>query len=240
MIYEQLFQDGGHKVFEVRNYDPEAYQRRSPHKRSQYRVLGRDIARQSKPTTYHLVTDVEIYTSIMAVNRKIYEETAHMLYANRSFSFDRDIEAIVPFFNDLSNSTRSLVHEISLAKQGSVYTRDFDRCEWANVCEFLGENMRLHSLKIIVEGGRPTLGWDGLPEFTAKDFKTLQNVQYDPLEWVWDLLKVKGIQKLEVGSEIRHCPPSHSNAMAFFAAFSASIETGFADFLRSQMLIEVL
>jgi hypothetical protein len=52
------------------------------------------------------------------------------------------------------------------------------------------------------------------------------------------LLSVKGIGKLDVKSEIHHCPPSHSAAMGFFAAFSASIETGFTEFLRSEMLIE--
>lgn len=99
--------------------------------------------------------------------------------------------------------------------------------------------MRLQSLKMVVEGGRPSQGWEGLPHFSTNDFKTLQSVAYESLDWVWELLTIKGVQKLEVGSEVHHCPPSHSNAMAFFAGFSASIEHGFTDFLRQEMLIGV-
>ncbi len=172
----------------------------------------------------------------MAVNRKIYEETAHVLYANRAFSFDRDIEAIVPFFSDMTTRTRLKIHEISLTKQGSVYSRDYDRCEWSSVCDFLKEHMGVGSLNLTVEGGRPALGWDGYPEYTAKDFKTLANVRYEPLEWVWELLSIKGLRKLQIDSEIHHCPPSHSSAMAFFAAFSSSIEKGFSEYLRSELV----
>lgn len=236
MIYDLLFDDRNQRLFHIRNEDPDIYKRRQPHRRTGYRVLGRDLMRQSTPTTYHLLNDVEIHASIMGVNRKIYEESAHVLYSNRAFDFGRDVEAVVPFFSDLTKHTRPFIQEISLVKQGSVYTRDYDRCEWSGVCEFLREHMQLGSLKLVVEGGRPSLGWDGLPEFTTQDFKTLSSVGYEPLEWVWELLSVKGIRNLEIGSEIHHCPPSHSSAMAFFAAFSASIEKGFAEFLRAEMM----
>jgi hypothetical protein len=238
MIYDLLFDDGNERTFQIRNEDPDLYKTRGPHKRTGYRILGRDLMRQSKPTTYRLVNNVEIHTSIMGVNRRVYEETAHILYSNRSFNFGRDVEAIVPFFSDLTKRTRPFIHEISLVKQGSVYSRDYDRCEWDGVCSFLREHMQVGSLMLVVEGGRPALGWGGLPEYSVQDFKTLASVAYEPLEWVWQLLSVKGIRKLEIGSEIHHCPPSHSTAMAFFAAFSASIEKGFADFLHSE-LVEV-
>lgn len=238
MIYSLLFDDRNERTFEIRNQDPEVYKRRDPHARSQYRVLSRDLVRQSSATTYHLITDVELHVSIMGVNRKVYDETSHILYGNRAFSFGRDIEAIAPFFSDMRARTRPLIHEISLVKQGSVYARDYDRCEWSSVCEFLKEHMQLETLKLTVEGGRPSLGWEGLPEYSASDFKTLSNVRYEPLEWVWELLSIRGIRNLEVGSDIHHCPPSHSSAMAFFAAFSSSIEKGFSEFLRSELIID--
>lgn len=236
MIYELLFNDHNQKTFQIRNEHSDTYKVRPSHSRTGYRVLGRDLVRQSTPTTYRLINDVEIHTSIMAVNRKIYEETAHLLYYNRCFDFGRDIEAIVPFFSDLSNHTKTFIQEISLVKQGSVYSRDYDRCEWSAVCDFLREHMQVESLKLVVEGGRPSLGWEGLPEYSVQDFRTLASVAYEPLEWVWQLLSVKGIRNLEVLSEIQHCPPSHSSAMAFFAVFSSSIEKGFADFLREELV----
>ena len=137
MIYDLLFEDNGCKTFEIRNQDPDVYKGRSAHVRTGYRILGRGLVRQSQPTTYRLATNADIHTSIMRVNRKTHEESTHRLYGNRSFGFGLDVEAIVPFFSDLSLQTRSLIQEISLTKQGSVYSRDYDRCEWSNVCEFL-------------------------------------------------------------------------------------------------------
>lgn len=235
-IYGLLLDDGGHKTFEIRNEGSLQYRARAPHKRTSYQIMARDLVRASKPTTYHLVTETDMHTSIMAVSRKIHQETSHVLYGNRTFSFGRDIEAVVPFVSDLTKQNRQLIREVALVKQGSVYCRDYDRCEWNRMCEYLRDHLQVETLKLVVEGGRPSMGWAAIPEYTQADFKTLFNVKYEPLEWVWDLLVVTGIQKLDISSEIRHCPPSHSTAMSFYAAFSASIETGFADFLRSEMI----
>jgi len=236
MIYALLFDDNDHKTIEIRNRAPEDYKRRVIPHRTSYRVLGKDLTRQSHPTTYYLSTDTNIHVSIMGVNRKVHEETTHMFYGSHSFSFSRDVEAIVPFFSDLTKPTRALIQEVSLTKQGSVYSRDYDRCEWSNLCEFLREKMHIQSLKLTVEGGRPSLGWEGLKEFTVADFQTLSSVRYEALDWVWELKTIPGLRQLEITSEIHHCPPSHSNAMAFFAAFSSSIENSFADYLREEML----
>lgn len=87
MIYDLLFNDHGAKVFDIRNEDPDVYRRKGPHVRTSYRVQGRDLARQNKATTYRLINDVDIHTSIMSTNRKIYGETVYALYASRTFSF---------------------------------------------------------------------------------------------------------------------------------------------------------
>lgn len=236
LIYNLLLNDNDNQILEIRNEIPEHYKKRPSPSRTSYNIIGRDLARQSRLTTYCLNSDVEMHTSIMRVNRKIYEETAYVLYSTHSFSFQRDVEAIVPFFGDLTPRTRSLIQEISLVKQGSVYSRDYDRCEWAEVCNFLRDNMRLRSLHLVVEGGRPSMGWNETPTYSAKDFHTLSKVRHEQLEWVWELLTIKGIRKLKIGAEFRPCPPSRSNAMAFFAEFSASIEKGFAEFLRAELL----
>lgn len=236
MIYNLLLNDKDNKILEIRNQSPQEYGKRIAPFRTSYNVLARDLGRQSRLTTYSLVSDVEMHPSIMRVNRKIYEETAHILYSTHSFSFGRDVEAIVPFFGDLKLQTRPLVREIALVKQGSVYSRDYDRCEWSEVCNFLRDSMRLRSLHLIVAGGRPSMGWEGLPTYSAEDFRTLSKVHHEPLEWVWELLTIKGIQHLKISADIHHCPPSHSKAMAFFAAFSASIEKGFTEFLRAELV----
>jgi len=197
------------------------------------------MVRRSLTTTYRLAAGMDICTAIMGVSRQIYHETVALLYSKHTFSFGKDVEAIVPFFTDLRVGTRPLIHKLSLVKKGTVYSGYYDRCEWGNVCEFLKDNMKLVSMKLVVEGGRPVLGAETLPEYSASDFRTLFNVRYEALEWAWQLSTIKGIRELDIASEMRQCPPSESNAMAFFAAFSACIETGFADYLRSEMLVQV-
>lgn len=238
-IIQHLLNDKGNTVFEIRNEDPDVFLRRpSTPRRSKYRVLGRDLIRQSRETTYRLVIDTDMHPQVMAVNRKLHEEASHELYTKHAFSFDRDIEAIVPFFDDLGTRTRPLVCEISLVKQGFVYSRDFDRCEWTSMCEALKSRMQIKKINLTVEGGKPSVGWTGLPQYTMDDYRTLASVRFDALEWVWKFLSITGIQELNVSDEIHHCPPSHSTAMEFFAAFSASINTGFTDFLRSELRIQ--
>ncbi|CAG8957621.1 hypothetical protein HYFRA_00010488 [Hymenoscyphus fraxineus] len=209
-IYKLLFNDKNHKTLEIRSDDA---------------------------TTYRLISDVEFHPSIMGVNRQIYDEVSFLLYSRHSFGFGEDIEVIVPFLSNLRRHTRPLIHEISLFKQISIYIHAHsDRCEWTNVCDYLAKNMHLRSLKLIVEGGRPSSSWEERPRYDLSDFQTLHRAKYEALEWVWELLSIQGLQKLEVSSEIRHRPPGRSLPLAFSADFSASIETGLADFLKSKML----
>ncbi|CAG8974599.1 hypothetical protein HYALB_00004397 [Hymenoscyphus albidus] len=209
-IYKLLFNDKNHKALDIRSDDL---------------------------TTYRLISDVEFHPSIMGVNRQIYDELSFLLYSRHSFGFGEDIEVIVPFLSNLRSHTRPLINEISLFKQISIYIHaQSDQCEWSNVCHYLAKNMHLKSLKLIVEGGRPSAGWEGMPQYDLSDFQTLHRAKYEALEWVWELLSIQGLQKLEVSSGIHHCPRARSLPLAFSADFSASIETELADFLRSKML----
>jgi hypothetical protein len=99
-----------------------------------------------------------------------------------------------------------MIQKISLVKQGQVFSRDYDQCEWPTVYDFLREDMRLGSLNLTVEGGRPRLGWDNMPVYSAADYKTMSSIKYEGLEWVWQLLSIKGIRNLEISSEIHFCP----------------------------------
>ncbi|OWO99404.1 hypothetical protein B2J93_8801 [Marssonina coronariae] len=144
----------------------------------------------------------------MAVNRKVYQETARLLYFTRSSGYRVDVEAILPFFLDIRKHTRPMVHELSLVRHGLIYSRDYDR----------------------------SLGWEGLQEYSAANFKTLSNVRHKPLELVWEFISINGLNGLEVDAEIHHSPPSYSSSMAFFTIFSLSVEKGFSEFLHSEMI----
>lgn len=159
-----------------------------------------------------------------------------MLYARHSFDFGGDIEAMVPFLSDLTPRSRELVHDISLTKKGSAYMREFDRCEWENVCEFVAKDMVVRKLVLRVMGAKPPAGLVDIPTYTASDFKLLASVNYEGLEWVQALLNIRTLHELEVIPELEHCHPPRSSAMAFYISFSASIEYGFAEYLASEML----
>ena len=58
------------------------------------------------------------------------------------------------------------------------------------------------------------------------------------MSWVNDVTNVKGLRRLNVRACIEHSPPPMSSAMAFFVAFSASVEPHFADYLNSQMVLQ--
>jgi len=188
-------------------------------------------------TTYHLFSDATLHTNILSVNRKIHEEASQVLYGRHAFDFGSDIEAMVPFLSDLTVQTRHLIQEISLTKQGSVYAREFDRCEWSNVCAFISEELDLHKLVLKVIGGQPLAGWEDVQQYSASDFRTLASVDFEGLEWVRELRRIRTLHDLEIIPELIHCPPSRSStAMAFFTAFSRSIDKGFGDYLRAEML----
>lgn len=145
----------------------------------------------------------------------------------------------MPFLGDLRPETRPLIDEICLSKQGFVFSRDYDRCEWREVCAFIANHMIIRGLKLVVEGGKPRGGWTqvfGGQTFSAEDFKVLRKARHEPLEWVWELLAIKGLQRVEVSSEIHQAPLHHSKNMTFFAEFSASIDNGFSEFLRSELV----
>jgi hypothetical protein len=237
MIYDILLDDRGNRTISIRSESTEAYKAGGQHRRTSYRVLGGNLLRQSQTTTYHVTSDTDFHPNILAVNRKIYEEASQVLYGNHSFDFGGDVEAIVPFLSDLTTSTRSLIEEISLTKMGSVYTRDFDRCEWRNMCSFISQNVQLRKLVLRVTGGRPSSGWIDVQEYAVADFRTLAGVGFEGVEWIQELIGIRALEELEVIPEIEHCPPSTSSAMSFFQAFSASIEKGFTDYLRSEMLL---
>ena len=131
-----------------------------------------------------------------------------------------------------------------LSPRSFRYTKDFDRCEWRNACAFISQNLRLVQLDLHVEGGtpslanRPALYWKQKSTYSKADFALIARMDEmdEDMEWMKNVVAIKGLQVLNVKALLQHCPVPGSKAMAFFVNFSASIETGFADYLRSLMV----
>ncbi|KAG8168506.1 hypothetical protein KVR01_001255 [Diaporthe batatas] len=251
-IYSYLLDDGGSQWLSVRNR-PDTRNRQSevevgnqcpavPRQSTKYHVIERTsmFSRRCFETTYHLASkEAEFHTAILGVCRLIYNETSQILYGKHWFEFGSHIEAIVPFLQDRLPYTRPLVTGISLYKRGPLPCMDFnsDRHEWSYLCRYLGQTRCMKKLRLVIEGGSPSGPWEGVQELSEADIRLLSLIQHESLQWITELSQVKGIEELDVVSEMKYLPVPKSPGMVLYAAISASIEKGLADFFRSEMNI---
>lgn len=236
MIYKLLLVDGQQRTVAIRTQDissdvsPPSKRRR----RSSYRIMADRFRARSVETTYHLRDNLVIYSSILGVNRQVHTEAAHILYSEHVFDFGKDVEAVIPFLEDLTTEARSSIIRINIVKRALPYLKDFDHCEWRNLCGYLSNNMDLVELGLVVRGGTPATQWQVKEIYNKTDFSLIS--RFEGMEWMNQLVAIKGLRHLDVKADLQHCPPPISNAMAFFITFSASIECGFTEYLRSEMI----
>jgi hypothetical protein len=192
-------------------------------------------------TTYHCINNprIEDNLAIMRTNTLIHTEVCELLYGHYTFDFDTHVEAVIPFLADLTPYARSCIRSMRIVKRALPYEKEFDRCEWSNAMRYLttrGNNIKLRRLELGVVAGRPgRSGWDRIPKYSAKDFAVL--AQGHGMEWMQYLLEITDLEALDVRAVVEHCAPASSSAaMAHYVRFSASVETGFAEFLRSRLL----
>lgn len=205
--------------------------------RSSYKIRSDRFRNRCVDVTYHCVNTPDIHPAILGVSRQLHEEAARLLYTSYAFDFDTHVEACAPFLGDLSAHARGFVRRISVVKKALPYDKDFDRCEWSSMCKYLAEHVSLAALSLGVVAGKPAVGWDLFEQIPPDEFHLLVTKhRRDEMQWVRDLLEIKGLQRLDVRPCVEHCPAPGSNAMMFFVAFSASVETGFTDYLTKRML----
>ncbi|KAH8785913.1 hypothetical protein F5883DRAFT_536451 [Diaporthe sp. PMI_573] len=249
-VYSYLLNDGGNQWLPIRNRPDARYKQWEvevgiqgpvlPRQSTKYHVIERTsmFSRRCFETTYHLACeDAEFHTTILSVCRLIHKETSHILYGKHWFEFGNHIEAVVPFLQDRSPHTRSLVTGISVYKRGPLPCLDCtsDRHEWSYLCRYLTQTRSLKKLRLVVEGGRPGKPWEGVQELSEADIRLLSLIQHESLQWITELSQVKGIEELDVVSDMKYLPVPKSPGMILYAAISASIEKGLTDFFRSEM-----
>ena len=230
----------------MRTVDPLRYSQRFPkhrpmHERSTYSVRCDRFRARCMSTTYHCVNNPNIdgQLSILGANKQIHAEAAELLYSSYTFDFDTHIEAVVPFLSDLTAFARSCIKSIRVVKRALAYEKEFDKCEWSNTMSYLANTstgISLRRLELGVVAGRPGAnGWDRIATYTATDFGLLKAME--GMEWMRDLMQIKGLQELDVSAVVEHCPPAtNSMAMASYIRFSASVEGGLATYLQQQMI----
>lgn len=200
-----------------------------------YRVL-------LSPYTAHLRQTVP---SLLSLNHQIHAEAAKVLYSAYTFSFHTSIEAAVPFLSDLTPVARGSVRQIGLTKKGFPYTKEFDRLEWAALCKYVSSNLGLSSLNLSIVAGKPgEHGWEGIAPISKEAFGLMQRMKNDwgssvggaDLTWVEQMFELKGLRRVNIKALVEHCPAPVSETMAFWVAFSKSVEGGFGEWVRQVMV----
>ncbi|KAM0330116.1 hypothetical protein ACHAQA_004288 [Verticillium albo-atrum] len=236
LIYAHLLDDGGQTQLEIRhkpkpdcNSEALAGYRRSP-----YRVIEKTFHQNCYETTYTIVTKTPMHVGIMATNRQMYLETSHMLYARHTFSFGNDIEAVVPFFRDLTPHARSMVRGISIRRGSALFASESDRLDWAFMCQVIKDLPALRNLRLVVEGGRPSKPGSsgGVKPLQPSDLRLLGHIQHDSVDWIAKLKQLTNLDLIEVVPELKYMPAPKTTAAILYASFSASLDTAFVEHLR--------
>jgi hypothetical protein len=178
------------------------------------------------------------------LNRQTHAEASKILYSTYTFSFHTSIEAVVPFLSDLTPRSRANVRHLSLTKKALPYAKEFDRAEWANMCEYLActPAITLRTLHLQIISGKPDTGYASIAPITPSDFTTMQNEWPGDtggvdLEWAEQLMAIKGLHSINIKALVERCARPVSEKQAFWVAFSKSVvEGGFGDWVRGRMV----
>lgn len=238
-VYELLLVSHGERVLCIRNEDSLTYSLLQNHRnrrRSSFWIMADSNRTSGLKTSYILTANPGIFPAILATNQQIYGEASHLLYSSHVFDFDQDIECIVPFLGDLMPLTRTSVKSINLTQMALPHVIEFDRYEWRNACDFISRHLKLEHLGLGVVGGKPAHQWESWDTFAKSDFPVI--TKFDSMEWVEQVAAIKGLQSLTIKAHMKHWKPPQSNAMTFFVNFSASIDKGFAEYLKDRMVAE--
>ncbi|KAF2006943.1 hypothetical protein P154DRAFT_454755 [Amniculicola lignicola CBS 123094] len=247
----------------VRTIDPylSPHSRNTWRRRSTYYVRTGPFLTTTHPTTYRILLSPHTahlhltIPSLLPLSRQIHFEASTLLYQTYTFAFHTSIEALTPFLSDLTPLSRSSIRHLTLTKKALPYIKEFDRAEWSSMCTYLADaegrnEMRLHSLRLAVVAGRPgDEGWDTIAPLSATDFDVLHKMQgsgmgvgvgaHIDLDWAGEMMAIRGLREMQVRALVEHCPAPMSEGMAFWVAFSASVEKGFAEWVTGRMVTAI-
>jgi hypothetical protein len=115
----------------------------------------------------------------------------------------------------------------------------------------VGMGIRLRRLDLGVIAGKPgDDGWHDVPPISKSEFEMLSRVAASTglghglgsgaggmdLEWVDQVMQIKGLREVNVQAFVEHCPPPRSESMRSWVQFSRSVEGGFAEWVRERMV----
>ena len=144
------------RVFPIRNSKLSS----KMYRRTRYKIRSGRLRSACEDASYACITRPKLHTSILATSWQIHDEAAELLYGSCVFDFDTDVEACVPFLMDLTPFSRQRIRHISIVKRAIPYDKDFDRCEWSTMCDYLSNHLQLVELSLGIVAGKPAVGWN--------------------------------------------------------------------------------
>lgn len=244
LIYEYILDaNDGTRQIEIRH---KPLSPSNPCRRTCYRISERSPRRRCHKSTYKVASGARKYTAIMSVSRHLYEETSWMLYSRHTFSFDADIEAVIPFLSDLTPATRGLIRSISVRKESPLRCgRQGDALDWSCMIRHIQGLRGLRRLKMTIEGDEPqplsfssgeeTREHEPLRPLQVSDIRLLCYIKHDTLAWVGELAGFKGLESLEIRKDIRQIPVAETTEEILHASLSLSIDGALVDYLKSEL-----
>lgn len=186
-------------------------------------------------TTYWVQTEGRPRAEILRVNHQAHREAASILYSKYVLDFDVYADTVAPFIIDLTKEARSWVRSVAITKRATPFEKEFDRAEWTNACQCLANMPALEELKLQIIASKPSReGWHGIEPVEKGDMEEM--ITNQSFEWVRDLLKIKGLKKLDIKAKVEKCMSPGSDALYDWVRFSKSIEGSFRDVVREVMI----
>lgn len=122
--------------------------------RTRHKIRSGRLRSGLEDATYLCINKAPKWVAILRANRQVHVEAVSVLYGAYVFDFGTHIEGCVPFLTDLTSVSRQSIRQMSIVKRALPYEKDFDRCEWANMCRFLATRMSLAQLSLGVITGK--------------------------------------------------------------------------------------
>ncbi|KAF2500367.1 hypothetical protein BU16DRAFT_614131 [Lophium mytilinum] len=136
------------------------------------------------PSAAHLR---ETLPSLLPLNRQIYTEAATVLHTAYTLSFGASIDAIGPFFHDLSPFGKRAVRKLSLTKQALPFVSSSREDDWRAACACLTALTNPADASVDIDGSPPAVQEEPLLNLTHFTL-AVETADQPSYPSAWDLI----------------------------------------------------
>ncbi|KAF2813772.1 uncharacterized protein BDZ99DRAFT_459526 [Mytilinidion resinicola] len=141
----------------------------------------------------------ETLPSLLPLNRQIYNEAATVLHTTYTLSFGANIDAISPFFRDLSPLGKRAVRKLSITKQALPFVSSSREDDWRAACACLTALTNPNDASVRDDGSPAQEPMLNLTHFTLA-VETADQPSYPS---AWDLIAPATAEEFALLAQIR-------------------------------------